>query len=227
MTDPDSTAASTPGAGPAANATATPAAQRAYDETKLRIIRGDLPGGTWLSENTVCEQLGLSRTPVHEAFLRLAAEELLTLEPRKGAVVRPMSPNEVDDIIEMREAIETSAARRAIERDDPELDAVLRELVAEQRACIARRDIDGFAEADEAFHYAVVVAAQNPIAAHFSRLLRDRAQRLRHSTLRVRAADLGAILDEHRQLADAVEARDAETYAAVMHRHLGILRGAL
>jgi len=203
------------------------AAQRAYDDTKLRIIRGDLPGGSWLSETTVCERLGLSRTPVHEAFLRLAAEELLTLEARKGAVVRAMSPHEVNDVVEMREAIETSAARRAIEHDDPRLHGALRDLLERQETCRASGDLDGFIDADDAFHQAVVAASQNPIAVHFSRLLRDRAQRLRHQSLRLRPADVTATLADHRQMAAAIEARDHQAFSEVLHRHLGLVRGSL
>lgn len=204
-----------------------PAAQRAYAETKRRIIRGDLVGGSWLSETTVCQELGLSRTPVHEAFLRLAAEELLTLEARKGAVVRAIAPSEVADVVEMREAIESSAARRAIALDDPELDATLSDLIERQEVCRAAGDVDGFIEADDAFHTALVAASRNPIAVHFTRLLRDRSQRLRHHSLRARPADLDASLVDHRALADAIADGDADAFAAVLHRHLGLLRVSL
>lgn len=203
------------------------AAERAYAETKRRIIRGDLPGGSSLSETTVCQELGLSRTPVHEAFLRLAAEELLTLESRKGAVVRPMSPSEADDVVEMREAVEAAASRRAIEQDPGELGPILRALLSTQEECIARGDVDGFVDADDAFHSAVVKASRNPIAAHFTRLLRDRAQRLRHHLMRIQPAHLDISLDDHRELAEAIEARDADAYAAILHRHVGVLRGVL
>src|ERR1700759_4873918 len=109
------TAASRPRApGPAgtvddADAAGASAAERAYEKTKQAIIRGELAPGTMTSELLVGQQLGISRTPVHEAFLRLAAEGLLTLESRKGAVVRPMSPSEARDVLEMREAVEGSA----------------------------------------------------------------------------------------------------------------------
>src|SRR6201995_5477722 len=68
-------------------AAAVSAAEHAYQATKGAIIRGDLAPGTMTSELLVCQQLDLSRTPVHEAFLRLAAEGLLSLESRNGAVV--------------------------------------------------------------------------------------------------------------------------------------------
>ncbi|BDZ52109.1 GntR family transcriptional regulator [Frondihabitans sucicola] len=212
---------------PIAPTSELPAAERAYAETKLRIIRGELPGGSSLSETTVCHELGLSRTPVHEAFLRLAAEELLTLESRKGAVVRPMSPSEADDVVEMREAIEATAARRAIEQDPETLGPILRDLLAVQESCIESGDIDGFVDADDAFHTAVVAASHNPIAAHFTRLLRDRAQRLRHHLMRIQPSHLATSLDDHRELAAAIEARDPSAYAAALARHVDVLRGLL
>jgi len=204
-----------------------PAAERAYVETKARIIRGDLPGGSSLSETTVCQELGLSRTPVHEAFLRLAAEELLTLESRKGAVVRPMSPSEADDVVEMREAIESAAAKRAMGQDVEALGVILRDLLELQQHCIDTHDIDGFVEADDAFHTAVVAASRNPIAAHFTRLLRDRAQRLRHHLMRIKPTHLATSLADHRELAAAIESRDEAAYAAALARHVGVLRGLL
>lgn len=203
------------------------AAERAYSATKHRIIRGDLPGGAALSETTVCHELGLSRTPVHEAFLRLAAEELLTLESRKGAIVRPMSPSEADDVVEMREAIEARCARRAIEHDATELGPILRDLLAVQKSCVSAGDVNGFVDADDAFHTAVVAAARNPIAEHFTRLLRDRAQRLRHHLMRIQPAHLTTSLDDHRELAAAIEAGDPGAYAAVLSRHVDVLRGLL
>jgi DNA-binding GntR family transcriptional regulator len=205
-----------------------PAAERAYLETKRRIVSGDLPGGSSLSETTVCAELGLSRTPVHEAFLRLAAEELLSLESRKGAVVRPMSPSEADDVVEMREAVEGASARRAIRisRTD-DLVTLLRALLERQESCIAEGDVDGFVEADDAFHTAVVEASKNPIAGHFSRILHDRAQRLRHHLMRIRPEHLHTSLADHRELCDAVERGDADAYAATLARHVDVLRGIL
>ncbi|AMM22575.1 hypothetical protein AX769_20445 [Frondihabitans sp. PAMC 28766] len=205
-----------------------PAAERAYSDTKLRILRGDLPGGSSLSEIAVCGELGLSRTPVHEAFLRLASEELLTLESRKGAVVRPMSPSEADDVVEMREAVEATAARRVIRSSaGSALVASLSELLARQESCLADGDVDGFVEADDAFHHAVVEASQNPIALHFSRLIHDRAQRLRYRFMRIRPEHLAQSLADHRALAEAIAAGDEAAYAATLARHVDMLRGIL
>lgn len=200
---------------------AASAAERAYERTKQAIIRGDLAAGTMTSELLVCQQLGISRTPVHEAFLRLAAEGLLSLQARKGAVILPMSPSEARDVLEMREAVEAGAAARVIaEGCPPALVPALRELIAVQERTMSDGDTDAFVEADDAFHTAIITASRNSVAAHFTRFLRDRQQRLRHQMFRVRPEQFAAVLDQHRRLADALDAADAAAYRAVLAEHV-------
>lgn len=204
------------------------ASDRAYDHVKRAIIRGDLPGGTAISENALCQDLGVSRTPVHEAFLRLASEELLTLESRKGAVVRPMSPNEAADVLEMREAIESTAARRVVtDGRVADLAPSLAAMLDEQAAAVAAGDVDRFIEVDAEFHGAVIGASRNAVAVLFARTLRDRQQRLRHQLMRVQPSQLQASLDDHRALAAALRDGDATRYAEVLGAHVASHRGAL
>jgi DNA-binding GntR family transcriptional regulator len=200
---------------------AASAAERAYESTKRAIIRGDLAAGTMTSELLVCQQLGLSRTPVHEAFLLLASEGFLSLESRKGAVVRPLSPNEARDVLEMREAIEAMAAARVIaEGATADLIRTLRNLLAAQEQAMENRDADAFVDADDAFHTAIVTASRNAVAAHFTRFLRDRQQRLRHQLFRVRPEQFAAVLQQHRQLAAALMDGDAERYRGLLAEHV-------
>jgi DNA-binding GntR family transcriptional regulator len=212
------------------NSTATTqaASDRAYHHVKRAIIRGDLAGGTAISENAICQDLGISRTPVHEAFLRLAAEELIALESRKGAVVRPMSPNEAADVLEMREAIESTAANRVVtDGRVADLAPSLQAMLAEQEAAVRDGDVDRFIEVDAEFHGAVIGASRNAIAVLFARTLRDRQQRLRHQLMRVQPSQLQASLDDHRALARALEDGDAARYAEVLGTHVASHRGAL
>lgn len=208
--------------------TSQAASERAYEHVKRAIIRGDLPGGTAISENALSQEIGVSRTPVHEAFLRLAAEDLLTLESRKGAVVRPMSPNEAADVLEMREAIESTAATRVV-TDGRVADVTpsLQTVLAEQEQAVATGDVDRFVEADAEFHGTVIAASRNAIAVLFARTLRDRQQRLRHHLMRLQPSQLQASLEDHRALAAALEAGDAARYAEVLSAHVASHRGAL
>lgn len=213
---------------PSPNTTAQAASDRAYDHVKRAIIRGDLPGGTAISENALCQEIGVSRTPVHEAFLRLAAEDLLTLESRKGAVVRPMSPSEAADVLEMREAIESTAATRVVtDGRVADVTPFLQAMLAEQEQAVATGDVDRFIEVDAEFHGAVIGASRNAIAVMFARTLRDRQQRLRHHLMRLQPSQLQASLEDHRALAAALEAGDALRYAEVLRAHVASHRGAL
>ena len=196
-------------------------AGHAYEATKQAIIRGDLAPGTMTSELLVGQQLGLSRTPVHDAFLRLAAEGLLSLESRKGAVVRPMSPSEARDVLEMREAVEAMAAARVIADGVPaDLAGGLADLLAVQERAADSRDLEAFVEADDAFHTAIVEASGNAIAGHFTRFLRDRQQRLRHQLFRVRPEQLAAVLEQHRRLAAALADGEAGRYRGLLAEHV-------
>ncbi|GAA4168172.1 GntR family transcriptional regulator [Gryllotalpicola koreensis] len=204
------------------------AAERAYDYTKNAIIRGELEPSAMISENLVCEALGISRTPAHEAFLRLEVEGFLTLASRKGAVVRPMSPQEALDVLEMREAVESSAAARVIaEGRHAELAERLDELLTAQGEALDAGDLDRYVAVDDDFHHSVVVAARNPIAIQFAGVLHDRQQRLRHQLYRVAPDQIAAALGQHRQLAAAIGAGDAAAYRAVLFEHVSLHRGVL
>jgi DNA-binding GntR family transcriptional regulator len=208
---------------------ALPAAERAYAYTKGLIIQGDLAGGELISEGRICELLGVSRTPVHEAFLRLDTERLLVLSSRKGAVVVPMSPQEAQNVLEMREAIESAAARRLVAdraRAAGVLD-LLRDNLERQGAGAEAGDTDAFIEADEEFHDMVVTASGNTTAVHFFTLLRDRQQRLRYQLLGIRPEHLPEVLADHRRLVRCLAEADADGYRDELSAHVARHRGAL
>src|SRR5262245_17201456 len=96
-----------------------PAAQRVYAHVKERLLDGRFAGGTLLSENDVAQSLGLSRTPVRQAFARLQAEGLLELYPKRGALVVPITPSEADDVFEARLLLEPHCAARAASAPSP------------------------------------------------------------------------------------------------------------
>ena len=138
-----------------------PAAKdRAYAYVKERILDGAYPGGELLSEGEVAEALAVSRTPVREAFLLLEAEGLMRLYPKRGALVVPVSPGVVRDLIDTRLLVERDAARR-VARDAANRDRVattLQELVDRQQEALGRGDVPAFVQADRDFHHAIVTA---------------------------------------------------------------------
>src|SRR5688572_17777620 len=91
-----------------------PAAERVYTHVKQGVLERRYEGGTLLTEGELAEAVGVSRTPVREALLRLEAEGLLRLYPKKGALVLPVSAQEIADVVETRLLVEEHAARKAV-----------------------------------------------------------------------------------------------------------------
>ncbi len=201
----------------------SPAAERVYAETKESILTGDIPGGTLLSEAEVARQLAVSRTPTREAFVRLAAEGLLSLLPRRGALVTPLAPTEALDVLEVRHALETGAVGRLARFAPPEREARLsgaREAIAEQVAALERGDIAGFVSADERFHAQLVTGADNRIATGFYASLSDRQRRMTAQAISLNGARLAHFVPEHRRLLELTVAADVAGFAATLWSHL-------
>ncbi|SCX30682.1 GntR family transcriptional regulator [Mycolicibacterium fluoranthenivorans] len=203
--------------------------QRAYQATKDQILSGVVRGGQLLSEVEVAASLGVSRTPVHEAFLRLAAEDLLELLPRRGAVVVPVPPREATDLLEMRLALESAAVRRLCRNPDA-VDALfteLTELITLQREGAAAGDENRFAAADDAFHHRIVDVAGNAIGQRFYGSLRDRQRRMMAAAVRSDTARAARLIDEHALLADAIARRDLADFEALLLAHLQATYGVV
>ncbi|MEU1025894.1 GntR family transcriptional regulator, partial [Streptomyces sp. NPDC005904] len=111
------TPAPTSSATPTATAPAgkrPPAADRVYAHVKRAVLERRYEGGTLLTEGELAEAVGVSRTPVREALLKLEVEGLLRLYPKKGALVLPVSAQEIADVVETRLLVETHAVRKAV-----------------------------------------------------------------------------------------------------------------
>jgi DNA-binding GntR family transcriptional regulator len=209
--------------------TSLPTSQRAYDYAKERILEGILAGGELISEGMVAEALGISRTPVREAFLRLEAEGLLRLYPKRGAVVVPVSAKEVETVLETRELIESFAAEKAVAMGADALERLVKELreqLTEQTRLREAGDGKAFVAADQVFHQLIVGAADNPILLDLYAGLRDRQQRMGlyavlHDRDRLRATN-----HEHIELVALLERGDLAAYRAALREHLRGTRAA-
>jgi DNA-binding GntR family transcriptional regulator len=196
-------------------------AARAYDVAKARLLDGTYEPGTLLSENELARELGISRTPVREAFLKLEAEDLLALYPRRGALVRPISPSEADDVLEARLLIESHCAAR-VAADGGQVAGALRASVAEQERAL--RDGGGpFVVADREFHRLIVAGNGNELLTRQYDALRDRQQRIAVSAVARDPSRVAAFIAEHAAIAEAIEQGDP---AAAAERVAAHLRGA-
>ena len=207
-----------------------PAAKdRAYAYVKERILEGAYPGGELLSEGEVAEALEVSRTPVREAFLLLEAEGLMRLYPKRGALVVPVSPGEVRDLMDTRLLVERDAARRAA-RDAASRGRVateLQDLLDRQQEALDAGDVPAFVQTDRDFHHAIVAASGNAILTRLSDSLRDRQRRIVATTVARDPALIRRFLDEHRAICDAIGAGDARAAGRLMEAHLDVARAGL
>ncbi|WP_075847743.1 FCD domain-containing protein [Saccharomonospora sp. CUA-673] len=187
-----------------------PASERVYDWVKERILDGRLPGGHLISEGEAAGALELSRTPAREAFLRLEVEGLLRLYPKRGALVVPVSPDEVGEVTEARILTECHAAERVIALGTAvDVAARMRGILATQSEVDPDDVTARFSTLDREFHATLVEAAGNSLISHFYSGLHDRQVRMANWAIHRIPGRRAAILDEHDALCTLLEAGDA------------------
>lgn len=204
------------------NTLAPPAAESAYAHVKDALLSGRLPAGEMLSEGDVAAELGISRTPVREAFLRLAAEGWLRLFPRRGALVVPVAPGEAEAVVDARLLLEGHAVEVAVATPATReaLVAGLRALLDRQRAAVRAGDLDAYAEHDSAFHLALVAAGGNAVLTEFAATLRERQRRMIALSVGAAGERAPGFVAEHEALVAAVEAGDAAGFRTALRAHL-------
>ena len=186
---------------------------------RAAIVDLRLPPGEALSEKDIAGRFGVSRQPVREAFIKLAELGLVEIRPSRGTYVTKISVRDVANARFVREAIEcdivAAAARLASASDIVQL----RTLVAEQRAAAADADHRRFSERDEAFHHAIAQIVECDFAWRTVEAARFHTDRVRLLSL-PGASPLDTLIEQHRQVIDAIEAGDPEQARIAMRRHL-------
>ena len=197
------------------------ASRRAYAWPRSRILDGTFAGGTLVSEGQVAEAVQVSRTPVREAFLQLAAENMLELFPKRGALVVSSSMTELREVLAARGVIEPWAAAAVAERPDrASIVATLRQLLDQTSESIGRGVDSSLQEADREFHQYLVGAAGNKLLASFYSSLRDRQLRGGSMALHNHPDRESEILDQHAVIVDAIERGDARAARAASIVHV-------
>ncbi len=197
----------------------TSASARVYAHVKHRVLDGAYPAGELLTEGAVADEVGVSRTPVREAMLRLEVEGFLRLYPKKGALVVPVSATEADDVLQARALIETWAAPRA-HAAGPALADTLDDYLAEMITQREAGDAAAFSEADRSFHEHLVAAAGNAILTRLYRSLRERQVCINTAAMRVSATRMDAAIADHTQLVALLRTGERDAFAALTDAHL-------
>ncbi|WP_030752560.1 GntR family transcriptional regulator [Streptomyces griseus] len=206
-----------------------PAAERVYSHVKQAVLDRRYEGGTLLTEGELAQAVGVSRTPVREALLKLEMEGLLKLYPKKGALVLAVSAQEIADVVETRLLVEEFAVRRAVPAP-PALLARLEELLAEQQRRAGAGDLAEVAVTDRCFHAEIVRHAGNQILSRLYDQLRDRQLRMGVAVMQAHPDRVAQNITEHAEILDRLRAGDADGAAAAVRGHLGrvdsLVRGA-
>jgi DNA-binding GntR family transcriptional regulator len=195
--------------------------QRVYDHLRAEILAGRLEPGTELAEVALAEQLGVSRGPLREAIGRLATEGLVTVRPRRGAVVSSLSAAEFLELYQVREALELMAVKLAVPRLGTDDITALQALIDEMSTRAERSQVAEFFEANTAFHARLVDASGNAKLADMYRQLLDQLGRYRRRSLQLRG-NLRRSVAEHAAILRAAKRGDAERAAHLMSEHIRV-----
>ncbi|MBO9521328.1 MAG: GntR family transcriptional regulator [Nocardioidaceae bacterium] len=189
----------------------------ACDELRDRIIESELAPGDRLVERDLAEQLDVSRIVVREAIQQLAAEGLVEVLPRRGALVSVLDVDTAKDLFEVRISLESVAAGAAAERRTEADLAGFDRLMEQAREATGSGDAKQAAHLNMAFHQAVVDASGNRLLASISRSLSGQALRL----FRIgQDVDAHGLHHEHVELVAAIRAGDAARATQLMAEHI-------
>jgi DNA-binding GntR family transcriptional regulator len=191
----------------------------AAERLRELIIEGRLPPGARMNERALCAELGISRTPLREAFRVLAADGLVALHPNRGAHVVQLSVTDIRESFEVMAALEALAGELACRHASAAEIAEIRALTFEMLACHAREDLPAYYRINRQIHDRLNAAARNALLAQTYRTLNLRIQNHRFRSNFDRDKWSRAA-DEHVAMAAALEARDGERLAALLRVHL-------
>ncbi|MCU0805372.1 MAG: GntR family transcriptional regulator [Burkholderiales bacterium] len=195
--------------------------EQAYSTIRARILDNVYPPGYQALEQGLAEELGISRTPVREALIRLSQEGLVDVVPRHGMRVLPVSPVDMSEIYEILTALEGLAAELVASRRPAESDiAPLVQATRDMEKALKGDDLEGWAAADERFHRHLVDLSGNRLLAEVVGSYWDRAHRARMFTLRLRPKPVNSTR-EHMALVDRIRAGDARGALEANRAHRG------
>ncbi|MET4575753.1 GntR family transcriptional regulator [Ottowia thiooxydans] len=181
----------------------------AYSRIKQLILDNELAPGAQVLEQTLADQLGLSRTPVRDALTRLSQEGLLEVVPRHGIRVLPMSPDDMREIYEVLIALEPAATEMlTLRRPSKEEIAPLIEACEAMEQALEDDDLPRWATADARFHSSLIGLCGNRRLATMVSGVWEQSHRARMFTLRLRAKPVQSTR-EHREIVEAILAGDA------------------
>ena len=183
------------------------------------ILSGSLKAGERLMEKNLADKLGVSRTPIREALRKLEIEGFIEMVPRKGAIVKEVTPTEIADVLEIRAALEALAAKIACSKSDEQLKENLATAKEEFKLAAKDNNVDQMAAKDVAFHDIIYSATGNEKLIHILNNLREQIYRYRLIYLYDKNY-IGNIIEEHEKISSAIIAGDAAAAEELSRNHI-------
>ena len=202
------------------------AGQTAYRRLREAIASGQFHPNERLVEAAVAMRLGVGRTAVRAALVRLDQEGLVTLEPNRGARVRLISDREALEIEEVRATLEAMLTRRAATRATPADLRDLRQVVVEMRHRVQKGDAIGYSDLNARFHQRIWAAADHATASRLVGSLKSQSIRLQYQTI-LRPGRTERSLREHEAIFSALKAHDPDAAEEAMLAHLAEVQETL
>jgi GntR family transcriptional regulator, rspAB operon transcriptional repressor len=198
---------------------ALPKTAQVYGIMRRAIVNLHLAPGSNVNEKLICDQLGISRTPLREAILQLQAENLVSVVPNSGTYVSKIDLQSVFDGQLVRDALELKVVRLAASRMTPQFERALDFNMHQQKRMAADLDYDGFYELDEAFH---TMICEFGASTHIWKIINgakaqlDRVRRMSYPLV----SHLDVVLREHTAVVDGLKQRDPDAAETAMKVHI-------
>lgn len=194
-----------------------------HDEAARRlrhmILEGQLAPGSRIAERAICEQLGISRTPLREALKVLASEGLVELLPHRGAQVSTLGREDIDHMFEVMGTLEALAGELACARITDAEVAAIHDAHEQMARHYARQERGEYFRLNQEIHERIVAAARNPVLANVYNTLSARIRRARYQA-NLSPARWRQAMEEHEAILAALAERDAARLSRILKEHL-------
>ena len=190
-----------------------------FNTLREAILKGELKPGERLMEMHLATKLGVSRTPIREAIRMLEHEGLAVTIPRKGAQVAKMTEKDLQDVLEVRDALDALAVACACQRMTDAQFVSLKEAMNAFEDATKTDDVRRIVEADESFHDVIYAAAANPKLQNIINSAREQMYRYRYEYVK-NPSVYAQLISEHHTIVDGFANRDTEFLKDIMHTHL-------
>ena len=197
-----------------------PLRDEVFNTLRERILKGVYKPGERLMEIHLADQLGVSRTPIREAIRMLELEGLVKMVPRKGAQVAKISKEDLQDVLEVRKALDTLSVKLACERITEDEIKLLNNAEREFEKALASKDVRDIAEADVAFHDVIHSATKNGRLKSMISNLAERIYRYRFEYIKQQSDGGQTLMLELREIMRCIESRDVESAVKATEIHI-------